>query len=113
MRMKCEFKYKHIRWTAAPLAALGLVLAGCSNMGSIRRSGEEAQHNQLEVAHAERKEIGRAELWSQRCSQCHYARGADTFTPGQWEIIMFHMRVRANLTEEEHKAILEFLKSAR
>ena len=30
----------------------------------------------------------------------------------QWEIVLHHMRVRANLTAEEHELILEFLKAA-
>jgi hypothetical protein len=55
---------------------------------------------------------GRAELWGQRCTQCHWARGPDTFSRDQWGIIMFHMRVRANLTPAEHDAILDFLSSA-
>ena len=30
----------------------------------------------------------------------------------EWDVNMFHMRVRANLTAEEHKKILEFLKAS-
>ncbi len=45
-----------------------------------------------------------------------YVRGG-TWDPAslngrQWEIVLHHMRVRANLTAEEHELILEFLKAA-
>ena len=30
----------------------------------------------------------------------------------QWEIVVHHMLVRANLTADEHQSILEFLKAA-
>ena len=30
----------------------------------------------------------------------------------EWDVAMHHMRIRANLTAEEHRKILEFLKSA-
>ena len=52
-----------------------------------------------------------AELWAQNCVRCHNIRSPSNYSPAQWEVIMMHMRVRANLTPEEHKKILEFLKS--
>ena len=54
---------------------------------------------------------GGAELWAQNCVRCHNIRSPSNYSPVQWEVIMMHMRVRANLTPEEHKKILEFLKS--
>jgi hypothetical protein len=52
-----------------------------------------------------------AELWADNCVRCHNIRSPSNYSPAQWEVIMMHMRVRANLTPEEHKKILEFLKS--
>src|SRR5438552_17579959 len=52
-----------------------------------------------------------AELWAENCVRCHNIRSPSNYSPAQWEIVMTHMRVRANLTPEEHKKILEFLKS--
>jgi len=54
---------------------------------------------------------GGAELWAQNCVRCHNIRSPSNYSPAQWEVVMMHMRVRANLTPEEHKKILEFLKS--
>jgi hypothetical protein len=54
---------------------------------------------------------GGAELWAENCIRCHNIRSPGNYSPAQWEVVMMHMRVRANLTPEEHKKILEFLKS--
>ncbi|MFQ5749313.1 MAG: cytochrome c [Planctomycetota bacterium] len=54
---------------------------------------------------------GGAELWAENCGRCHNLRSPASFSDRQWEIIALHMRVRANLTAEEHHKILEFLKS--
>ena len=54
---------------------------------------------------------GVAELWAENCIRCHNIRSPSSYSPAQWDVIMMHMRVRANLTPEEHKKILEFLKS--
>ncbi len=52
-----------------------------------------------------------AELWAENCVRCHNIRSPSSYSPAQWEVVMMHMRVRANLTPAEHKKILEFLKA--
>ena len=52
-----------------------------------------------------------AQLWAENCVRCHNIRSPGSLSPAQWDVAMMHMRVRANLTPEEHKKILEFLKS--
>ena len=52
-----------------------------------------------------------AELWAENCVRCHNIRSPSNYSPAQWDVVMMHMRVRANLTPEEHKKILEFLKA--
>jgi hypothetical protein len=52
-----------------------------------------------------------AELWAENCVRCHNIRSPSSLSPAQWEVAAMHMRIRANLTPEEHKKILEFLKS--
>ena len=53
-----------------------------------------------------------AQLWSESCQHCHNFRSPGTYNDAQWEVIMLHMRVRANLTAVESQKVLEFLKSA-
>ena len=52
-----------------------------------------------------------AQLWAENCVRCHNIRSPGSLSPTQWGVAMMHMRVRANLTPDEHKKILEFLKS--
>ncbi len=54
---------------------------------------------------------GGAQLWSENCARCHNVRSPASYSDGDWSVSMHHMRVRANLTAEEHVKILEFLKS--
>jgi cytochrome c5 len=56
---------------------------------------------------------GGAQLWAENCARCHNMRSPSSYSAAEWEVVMFHMRVRANLTPEEHQKILEFLKSAK
>ncbi len=53
-----------------------------------------------------------ARTWAQNCMRCHNIRDPQERSDREWEIIVHHMRVRANLTAEEHRLILEFLKAA-
>ena len=50
-----------------------------------------------------------AELYAIHCNRCHPERYATEFTPGQWQTIMIHMRVRANLPAEQSRTILKYL----
>ena len=52
-----------------------------------------------------------AQLWAENCIRCHNIRSPSNYSPAQWEVVMTHMRIRANLTPEEHKKILAFLKA--
>ena len=53
-----------------------------------------------------------ARTWVENCMRCHNLREPHERSDREWEIIVHHMRVRANLTAEEHRLILDFLKSA-
>ena len=53
-----------------------------------------------------------AQLWGENCMRCHNYRIPAERSRREWEIIVHHMRVRANLTAEEHRLILQFLQVA-
>lgn len=55
---------------------------------------------------------GGSQLWAENCTRCHNLRSPSAYSDSEWEVAMHHMRIRANLTAEEHRKILEFLKSA-
>jgi len=53
------------------------------------------------------------ELWSNNCLRCHNIRPPTMYGDAQWDVIVHHMRLRANITGQEQRAIVEFLKSAK
>lgn len=52
-----------------------------------------------------------ARLWSPYCGACHNARPPAERSPAEWDTIMMHMRVRANLPAQDARALVEFLKT--
>ena len=99
-------------WTvgvgALALLMTGLSLAGCSTPASSNSSSTGAATSKK----ASLSNQSGATLWAQNCGHCHNIRSPDSLSDAQWDVVMLHMRVRANLTAEEHRQILAFLKSA-
>lgn len=52
-----------------------------------------------------------ARLWADACVRCHNLRLPDAYSDSEWGIVVHHMRLRANLTGEESRAIVAFLKN--
>jgi len=52
------------------------------------------------------------QLWSENCAFCHNYRAIDSYSDAQWDVAMMHMRIRANLTADDARAITKYLKSA-
>lgn len=50
-----------------------------------------------------------AKAWAQNCSRCHNMRDPKEFRDDLWKPVVTHMRVRAGLTGQEARDILEFL----
>jgi cytochrome c5 len=53
------------------------------------------------------------ELWTNNCMRCHNIRPPTMYSNAQWDVIVHHMRIRANITGQEQRAIVEFLKSSK
>jgi hypothetical protein len=54
-----------------------------------------------------------SQLWSENCGRCHNAPGASNYSSEHWEVIGTHMRMRAHITADETRKIVEFLQSAK
>jgi cytochrome c5 len=52
-----------------------------------------------------------AELWALNCNRCHMARSPGEFTAAQWQTIIRHMRVRANLPAAQARELQKFLQA--
>jgi cytochrome c2 len=104
-----KFVSRRCRWIDLPGTAIVITCAtlswliGCANT---KQSTETAAG-----ATPPAPEKAGAQLWVENCNRCHNIRSPGNYSPAQWEVVMMHMRARANLTPEEHKKILEFLKS--
>ena len=55
---------------------------------------------------------GGAQLWAETCSRCHNVRSPSAYSSDQWQVILHDMRIRGQLTGQEQRQILEFLKSS-
>jgi len=91
------------RLSALPVFLAGglLLAAACMSTSDIR--------NQDDIS---RPTKSGSELWAQNCRRCHNFRSPSEFSDSEWDVAMFHMRVRANLTAEEYELIRQFLKSS-
>jgi hypothetical protein len=93
---------KWIGWPGASIIISCMALAWLISCATNKQSGEAAAGTTGKSG---------AQLWAENCIRCHNIRSPGSLSPAQWEVAMMHMRVRANLTPEEHKKILEFLKA--
>jgi len=53
-----------------------------------------------------------AELWGEYCVLCHNARSGSEFNRLEWDTLLLHMRVRANLPAEDAEAMRVYLRSS-
>ncbi|MFK5923559.1 MAG: cytochrome c [Verrucomicrobiota bacterium] len=81
------------------LTALALTLSACSTLSSGDDDGAAMQPSG-------------AELWANNCSSCHNYRDPGSYSDAQWEVASMHMRIRANLTGSDYRAIRDFLQSS-
>jgi mono/diheme cytochrome c family protein len=50
--------------------------------------------------------------WADNCARCHNIRDPKEMRDDQWKAAMFHMRVRAGLTGQQTRDILQFLQNS-
>jgi len=106
MKLKTRDPFPRI---LACLLGTVLVVAGCS---TAKQDAGTTDQRSLQAHERASKAQNGVQLWAQNCGHCHNVRSPDAYSAAQWDVAMLHMRIRANLTTQEHKAILEFLRSA-
>jgi mono/diheme cytochrome c family protein len=102
--MKNKTFWKLTGLCLAAFTAVGLMITGCATTS--KQAG-----NAKAVAQKTDSAKSGAQLWAENCQRCHNFRSPASFSDAQWEVAAMHMRVRANLTAEEHRKIIEFLKA--
>ena len=89
-----------------------LLYAGCNGAnGPSGHAGRDVGPKALALFPAPAERSG-VQLWSENCTRCHYARPPQEYSDAEWDLIVHHMRLRANLTGEEQRKITEFLKAS-
>jgi cytochrome c5 len=89
----------------------GIAIFGCqSETKPIQADVASTQPDAVLAAATNPKKSGN-ELWIENCGRCHNIRPPDEFSPQQWDTIVHHMRMRANITGEDARAIAAFLKA--
>lgn len=54
-------------------------------------------------------ELQGQDLYAIHCARCHTQRYPTEFTAKQWQVVMMHMRVRANLPASQADQVLKYL----
>ncbi len=104
-----------IRIAAALLAGASVIvaIAGCHNEPGASTSSAGATTQPLHAnIFAPPPPKGGAQLWAENCTRCHNAPPPDRYSDAQWDVAVQHMRLCANLTGEESRKIVEFLKAS-
>ena len=78
------------------------------NVGTTSDEGELADKSATVAG----SPMGGAKAWADNCMRCHNIRRPNLRSDHEWAAIVHHMRVRAYLTPEEHRLILDFLQAA-
>lgn len=91
------------------MALAVVALAGC---GWEVFAGSTAGNSGAAATSDSSMQLSGEELWSMNCQRCHNVRPPTMYSDAQWDVIVHHMRVRANITGAEQRAIADFLKSA-
>jgi len=71
-----------------------------------------AQEQPLTPAERRTAFIRGARIWPVACASCHKARPGSEFSPDQWQLIMRHMQIRAQLPARDIQAVLIYLQSS-
>ena len=91
------------------VASIALVGGADARADKAAKTEKVAQSEKKTPKKAPKKKLTGADLYAIHCGRCHPERYATEFSANQWKTIMAEMRVRANLPEEQAKAILKYL----
>ena len=92
---------------------IGVVITGCTNPAPMEGTVNATVLPSYTPSYVNTQKIkaGGALLWANNCFRCHNFRSPASQTDAEWNVIGQHMRLRANLTGEEYREILDFLKA--
>ena len=105
--MSARMNYRHL----AVLVLLILASVSWKLFAGSKASGETVTGSSNTATTDSNLQLSGQQLWSMNCQRCHNMRSPIMYSNAQWDVIVHHMRVRANLTGADARAIADFLKS--
>jgi cytochrome c5 len=88
------------RCTSFAIATVAAIFAGAVAVSVAKDAAEAGQA---------RKKLTGEQLYAMNCERCHSERYPTERTKAEWNTIMMHMRVRANLPASQAREILKYL----
>ena len=102
---------RYCRYLAAALILLPLASATWELLAGTKENAERKSETNSNLTSEASSQLSGQELWSMNCQRCHNMRSPIMYDATQWQVIVHHMRIRANITGADARAIAEFLKS--
>jgi hypothetical protein len=94
---------------SAPLIVAAMIVSVLFLL--IACAGRDVKSEKTVATTAETHELTGEELYAINCNRCHAERYPIEFQANQWNTLMVHMRVRANLPASQAREILKYLQS--
>jgi len=103
-----------IIWGTSLVAlSAAVIFAGCSDSNTASAgSAGAAGPSGLAVPDTRAALPSGSQLWAQNCAMCHNSISPTTYSDGQWDVAVTHMRIQARLTGEEERQIRKFLQAS-
>lgn len=97
--------------TAAMISIAMIAVFGVIGCGPADKGGGAATQPMAAGVFSPPARTG-AQLWAENCTRCHYSRPPTQYSAQQWDVIVTHMRLRADLTGQETREITKFLQAS-
>lgn len=107
-----KFKIQKFKVTGLGLLFNALLLLLPSSSPVIAAEGQGGQTGAKNGAPDPMAIARGAKAWADNCARCHRMREPQDYRDDLWKPVVFHMRMRAGLTGQETRDILEFLKQS-
>jgi nitrate/TMAO reductase-like tetraheme cytochrome c subunit len=105
-------KVNRTRLALIVLLLIAIAGFGWNAFAGSKRTRQTATNSSSSDSADSSMQLSGEELWSNNCQRCHNIRPPTMYSNAQWDVIVHQMRVRANITGSEQRAIVEFLKSS-
>lgn len=103
--------FDNTRWIWFVVTAAVLVALASMQSTTAAEQAEESQTAAIEqpASGDESPSLDGGQVFTWYCGSCHSERYPAERTDEEWDVIVTHMRVRANLTGEQAEAVLRYL----